>query len=95
MNKRGRFGSMSERVAASRGIAAPPADLAPVAPPPAVKPCWVTDEHGRLPGLLLEWRKVASGTWQGRVVRPVLAEGGWVVVEEWVPARALEQAPAG
>ena len=39
-----------------------------------LKHCWVTDRHGRLPGLLLEWRRTASG-WQGRVVRPVLEEG--------------------
>jgi hypothetical protein len=28
---------------------------------PPVKPCWVTDRHGRLPGLLLEWRDTGSG----------------------------------
>ena len=50
--------------------------------------CWVTEEHGRLPGLLLEWRRTDSG-WQGRVVRPVLEEGRWVVVEEWLPAQWL------
>ena len=63
------------------------------APPPnasvVLKHCWVTDRHGRLPGLLLEWRRTASG-WQGRVVRPVLEAGGWVVVEEWLPAQLLE-----
>jgi hypothetical protein len=59
----------------------------PVRPP--VKHCWVTDEHGRLPGPLLEWRRTASG-WQGRVVRPVLEPGGWIVVEEWLPAELLE-----
>jgi len=50
----------------------------------------VTERHGRLPGLLLEWRRAASG-WQGRVVRPVLEDGSWVVVEEWLPAELLEQ----
>jgi len=60
-------------------------------PPPAspVKPCWVTDRHGRHPGLLLEWRHVADG-WQGRVVRPVLDASGWVVVEDWLTAELLE-----
>ncbi len=55
-----------------------------------VKHCWVTDRHGRLPGLLLEWRHTASG-WQGRVVRPTLEAGAWIVVEEWLPAELLEQ----
>jgi hypothetical protein len=56
---------------------------------PALKHCWVTDRHGRLPGLLLEWRRTAEG-WQGRVVRPVLESYGWVVVEDWLPAALLE-----
>ena len=59
--------------------------------PRTVKHCWVTDRHGRLPGLLLEWRRTASG-WQGRVVRPVLEAGEWIVVEEWLPSELLEQA---
>ena len=67
------------------------------APPPnagaVLKHCWVTDRHGRLPGLLLEWRRTASG-WQGRVVRPVLEVGTWIVVEEWLPAELLGTAEA-
>ena len=59
-------------------------------PPSTVKHCWVTDRHGRLPGLLLEWRRVASG-WQGRVVRPALEADAWIVVEEWLPAELLEE----
>jgi hypothetical protein len=51
----------------------------------------VMDRHGRLPGLLLEWRRTTAG-WQGRVVRPVLEASGWIVVEEWLPAELL--APA-
>lgn len=51
----------------------------------------MTDGHGRLPGLLLEWRRTAAG-WQGRVVRPVLETGGWVIVEEWVGAEKLASA---
>jgi len=58
--------------------------------PPPIRPCWVTDEHGRLPGLLLEWRQTVTG-WQGRVVRPVLEDGHWFVVEEWLPAGSLEE----
>lgn len=88
MNKRGSYGSMSERLAQTRGKFQPATE--PPAPPP-IKHCWVTDEHGRLPALLLEWRKVASGEWQGRVVRLVLEVGNWIVVEEWLPAGLLDQ----
>ena len=59
-----------------------------------VKHCWVTGRHGRLPGLLLEWRRTASG-WQGRVVRPAQEAGEWIVVEEWLPAELLEQGARG
>ena len=83
MNKRGGWGPMSERVQQ----AAP----APTPPPPTLKHCWVTDEHGRQPALLLQWRRTESGGFQGRVVRPVY-EDGWIVVEEWLPAEVLEQA---
>jgi hypothetical protein len=50
----------------------------------------VTDDHGRLPGLLLEWRRTANG-WQGRVVRSVLEADEWNVVEEWLPAELLDE----
>lgn len=73
---------MSERVAAQTG-AEPSA--------PSVKHCYVTDVEGRLPALLLEWRQTEGG-WQGRVVRPVLDDVGWVVVEEWLPAGLLDPA---
>lgn len=84
MNKRGNFGSMAERVARSNG-------QEETAPVPQMKHCWVTDRHGRLPGLLLEWRRSEPG-FQGRVLHAVLEEGEWVVVEEWVPAGLLESA---
>jgi hypothetical protein len=91
MNKRGSYGSMADRVARSQGegSAAPAAGAS--APASPVKHCWVSDEHGRLPALLLGWRRTASG-FQGRVVRPVPDEDGWIVVEEWLPADRL--APA-
>jgi hypothetical protein len=57
--------------------------------PPPIKPCWVTDRYGHLPGLLLEWRRVASG-WQARVVHPVLDGDDWIVLEEWLPAELLD-----
>ena len=79
MNKRGSYGSMAERVAAGQ---------APAPEPPPVRPCWVTDRHGRLPGLLLEWRQRPDG-WHGRVVHLVEDEQGWAVVEEWLPAGLL------
>jgi hypothetical protein len=50
----------------------------------------VNDDHGRLPALLLEWRRTVSG-WQARVVRPVLEEGAWVIVQEWLRAELLEE----
>ena len=59
--------------------------------PSQIRHCWVNDEHGRLPALLLEWRQTVSG-WQGRVRRPVLEEGCWHVVEEWLPAGKLSSA---
>jgi hypothetical protein len=78
MRQRGDRRTLAERI---HGDPAP-------SPPSPVKPCWVTDGHGCNPGLLLEWRQVASG-WQGRVVRPVRDGAGWVVVEEWLPAQVL------
>ena len=92
MNKRGSYGSMADRVARSqRAESAPPEADVPQPPAAPVKHCWVTDEHGRLPALLLGWRRTASG-FQGRVVRPVPDEEGWIVVEEWLPADRLEPA---
>ena len=83
MSKRGSYGSMAERVARARDVS----DAAPE--PPPVKPCWVNGGQGRLPGLLLGWRRIGEG-WQGRVVHPVLDRTGWVVVEEWLDAGLLD-----
>jgi hypothetical protein len=103
MNKRGGhgYGTMAERIAATKAAAAPPPALAPppvAAPrprgPEALRHCWVRGDHGRVPGLLIEWRRTAGG-WQGRVVHPVRdpVDGvGWILVEEWLPAAALDQA---
>ena len=58
----------------------------------AIKHCWVMGPHGRLPALLLAWRRTEAG-FQGRVIHPVVeADGGWGVVEEWLPARVLNPA---
>ncbi len=105
MNKRGGhgYGSMAERIAATQAAAY--ADRQPAAAPGAAQPagaergpeslrhCWVDHTHGRVPGLLLEWRRTASG-WQGRVVHPVRDPGGpgWILVEEWLPAKTLTEA---
>jgi hypothetical protein len=85
MNKRGSWGPMSDRLAQSRGHEHDVSDA------PAMRHCWVNGRDGRLPALLLEWRHDTGG-WMGRVVRPVLEAGGWVIVEEWVPAELLERA---
>ncbi|MFN8189957.1 MAG: hypothetical protein U0R78_05845 [Nocardioidaceae bacterium] len=85
MNKRGQWGAMTDRLAQGRHDA-------PV-PPPALKHCWVTDAHGRLPGLLLGWRRAEGGAWEGRVARAVPArDGRWDLVEEWLPAAMLDPA---
>jgi hypothetical protein len=80
MNRRSDRRTLAERI---NGTPASDDDASPV------KPCWVTDQHGHLPGLLLEWRRTSAG-WQGRVVRPVLEHDRWVVVEEWLPAGLLD-----
>jgi hypothetical protein len=84
MSKRGQWGSMADRVRAAPEVSVPPV-------PPALKHCWVTDRNGRLPALLLEWRRTADG-FQGRVVHPTFENGAWLIVEEWLPAGQL--APA-
>lgn len=71
----------------------PPAPGTDRAPLERLRHCWVTsDEHGRVPGLLLEWRETPDG-WEGRVVRPVLdmEDEKWRPREEWIPASLLEQ----
>jgi hypothetical protein len=88
MNKRGgrSYGTMAERIAATRGRTAS-ADGFDSAR--ALRHCWVIDEAGRRPALLLERRQVGDA-WQGRVVLPVLADGRWERAELWLPAEQLE-----
>ena len=103
MNKRGGhgYGTMAERIAATKAAAVAPAASGldnldhreTQRGPESLRHCWVDHDHGRVPGLLIEWRRTASG-WQGRVVHPVRdpAGSGWILVEEWLPAAALGQA---
>ena len=88
MRRRSDRQSLAERIHGDPPPSRPSSPTHLPAPAAPVKPCWVTDHHGRNPGLLLEWRQVAAG-WQGRVVRPVLDDSGWIVVEEWLPADQL------
>jgi hypothetical protein len=88
-NKRGLGVPLAQRV---RGdLPQAPADACPA------RHCWVAgavDAEGvKRPGLLLEWRQV-HGRWEGRVtyvarLRPLEANGGWLAVEEWLPAELL------
>jgi len=85
MNKRGQWGAMTERLAQGRHDTPEP--------PAGLKHCWVTDAHGRLPALLLAWRRIDAGAWEGRVARVVPAtDGRWDLVEEWLPAALLDPA---
>lgn len=85
MGRQQRYGTMAERVAASRDVPSGTPE------PPPIRHCFVTGPHGKVPGLLLQWRQRPDG-WHGRVVRPVLEGDGWVVVEEWLPAGLLDPA---
>lgn len=90
-SKRGSGVPLADRVRSDR-----PAPVVPDENCPA-RHCWVSgavDAEGvKRPGLLLEWRQV-RGRWEGRVtyvarLRPLEADGGWLVVEEWLPAELL------
>jgi hypothetical protein len=66
--------SLHERIHGAPPPSQPEPRPEPAHSSPPIRHCWVTDESGRLPGLLLEWRRTVAG-WQGRVVRPVLEHG--------------------
>lgn len=85
MGNRG-WGPMADRVRSSDG----PGAAAP-RPPADLKHCWVLDQNGRLPALLLGWRRIGE-QYDGRVVRLVHQDGAWIVVEEWLPQQMLEKA---
>lgn len=64
-----------------------------------VRHCWVgapPDGGPPRPGLLLEWRRLEDGAWEGRVVYAAeLRPGRWATVEEWLPAGQLSGVDAG
>jgi len=83
-----------------KGSGVPLRDRVTGSPPAAEEPskhparhCWVSipvDGHTPRPGLLVEWRKVERGRWEGRVVYVAeLRPGRWAVVEEWLPSEYL------
>ena len=90
-SKRGSGVPLADRVRSDRPPPTVPDEACPA------RHCWVSgavDAEGvKRPGLLLEWRQV-QGRWEGRVtyaarLRPLEANGGWLVVEEWLPAELL------
>ena len=90
-SKQGSGVPLADRVRSDRPPPAVPTEACPA------RHCWVSgavDAEGvKRPGLLLEWRQV-QGRWEGRVtyaarLRPLEANGGWLVVEEWLPAELL------
>lgn len=61
--------------------------------PGPARHCWVrapVDAGPLRPGLLLEWRRLTDGRWEGRVVYAAeLRPGTWVTVEEWLSSDLL------
>ncbi len=91
---RGGYGSGSGVPLRDRVRAGTPAPAPPVeAGEDPSRHCWVSapvDGTKSRPGLLVEWRRVDNGRWEGRVVYVAeLRPGRWSLVEEWVPAELL------
>ncbi len=87
--------SLADRSARSGIGAAAPPQTGRIPGRPHAQHCWVVDAPttpGRWPGLLTEWRRDASGRWEGRVVWAVPDEGGNLLVEAWVQAGYLRVA---
>ena len=81
---------MSQRVRLGSDVGESPRELDDGCP---ARHCWVADAADgagvKRPGLLVEWREVASG-WEGRVVYVAgLRPHTWCLVEEWLPASSL------
>ncbi|MBA3781674.1 hypothetical protein [Nocardioides sp. InS609-2] len=71
----------------------PPQPAAPAVDQHPARHCWISapvDGTKSRPGLLIEWRRVDNGRWEGRVAYVAeLRPGRWALVEEWVPAELL------
>jgi hypothetical protein len=93
---RGGYGSGSGVPLRDRVRGAPgPVPAAPAPDPvdPPGRHCHVSlpvDGSRPRPALLIEWRRVDNGRWEGRVAYVAeLRPGRWALVEEWVPAELL------
>ncbi len=96
---RGGYGSgagipLQDRVRGASPSAAPPPSDAEVGP---ARHCWVAvpvDGSRPRPGLLLEWRQVERGRFEGLVTYAAqLRPGRWTTVTEWVAAELLSPNP--
>lgn len=95
LNQRRRMGEPRVDPAGARVTDHPP-PVPAAQPDPALdqsRHCWVAapvDTTRPRPGLLLEWRRVERGRFEGRVVyQAELRPGRFALVEEWVPAELL------
>ncbi len=61
---------------------------------PPIRHCWyLSSEHGRLPALLLKWRPLGEGRFNGFICTVVLDDQeGWMLAETWVQASLLSPA---
>lgn len=68
-----------------------PAQAGPTSSPPPIRHCWyLSAEHGRLPALLLKWRALGEGRFDGFICTVTLDEqDGWMLTEMWVEASLL------
>jgi len=95
---RGGYGSggipLQDRV---RDGSAPAAPLPPNSDECPARHCWVAvpvDGSRPRPGLLLEWRKVERGRFEGLVTYAAqLRPGRWSTVTDWVAAELLSPIP--
>jgi hypothetical protein len=66
-------------------------DTAGAKPIAGSRHCWVSDEGGQHPGLLLEWRQ-QDGAWQGLVAFVRVDGQGFALVQAWLDSRQLSAA---
>lgn len=72
----------------------PPVQSEPASPPPPIRHCWYrSSEHGPLPALLLKWRALGEGRFDGFICTVALDDqDGWMLTEMWVEASMLSPA---